>query len=103
MSDDHASDPNRPQVTLDQAVALGKYANFASIAHNFSEVVLDFGRTLPGRKDIPVVARIMMSPFHAKQLLRALEHNLKMYEQNFGPITEPPAGPKASAPPEGTN
>ena len=26
-----------------------------------------------------------MSPFHAKQLLRAINHNLQLYEKNFGP------------------
>jgi hypothetical protein len=81
-----------PRLSVGQEVSLGQYANFVSIAHNYSEVLLDFGRTLPGRNDIPVVARIIMSPFHAKQMLRALSHNVQMYEQQFGEITEPPAG-----------
>ena len=55
---------------------------------------MDFGRTLPGRSDIPVVARVIMSPFQAKQLLRALTHNLQAYEKNFGQIADPPAGPE---------
>ena len=90
MSDEPKTPPQRPQISLDPAVALGRYSNFVSIAHNFSEVVFDFGRTLPGRKDIPIVARLIMSPFQAKQLLRALSHNLSLYEKNFGPISEPP-------------
>ena len=49
---------------------------------------------MPGRQDIPVVARIIMNPFHAKQLVRALNHNLTLYEKNFGPIQEPPAAPQ---------
>jgi len=83
-------------------VALGQYANFVSIAHNISEVLLDFGRTLPGRTDIPVVARVIMHPFQAKQLLRALSHNMQVYEKTYGPIPNPPGAPEG-APDEDTN
>ena len=86
--------PQAPKVTLTPEISLGQYANFVSIAHNFSEVVLDFGRTLPGRGDIPIVSRVIMNPFQAKQLLRALTHNLQLYEKNLGPITDPPTPPK---------
>jgi len=77
-------------MTIGAEVGMGQYSNFVSIAHNYSEVLLDFVRTLPGRDDIPVVARIIMNPFQAKQLLRALTHNVQMYERSFGPISEPP-------------
>jgi len=95
------SEPNKPKppkITIDPEISLGQYANFVSIAHNYAEVLLDFGRTLPGRADIPVVARIIMNPFQAKQLLRALSHNLQMYEKSFGPINEPPRPPEAKEP-----
>jgi hypothetical protein len=95
--------PQGPQLTIKPEVALGQYANFVSIAHNYSEVLLDFGRTLPGRKEIPVVARVIMNPFQAKQLLRALSHNLEMYEKSFGPVPNPPTAPAPpSAPPTET-
>ena len=93
MSDPQPKPPAAPKLTVEKELALGEYANFVSIAHNFSEVLLDFGRTMPGRQDIPVVARIVMTPFHAKQLLRAITHNLQLYEKNFGPIPEPKAAP----------
>ncbi len=96
------SQPNRPKppsVTVPPEVALGEYANFVTIAHNFSEVVLDFGRTIPGRNDIPIVARMVMTPLHARQLLRALTHNLSLYEQTFGKIPDPPK-PAQGNPPE---
>jgi hypothetical protein len=83
---------------MDAEIGLGQYSNFVSIAHNYSEVLLDFGRALPGRNDIPVVARVIMHPFHAKQLQRAISHNLKLYEQSFGPIAEPPTPPNAPSP-----
>ena len=99
MNDTTPKSPKAPRLTMDAETGLGQYSNFVSIAHNFSEVLLDFGRTMPGRQDIPVVARIIMNPFHAKQLMRALNHNLKLYEQNFGPVQEPPA--TAQEPPTG--
>jgi len=82
--------PNAPRLTIDAEIAMGHYSNFVSIAHNFSEILLDFGRTLPGRNDIPVVARIIMNPFQAKQMLRALAHNVQMYEKQYGTIADPP-------------
>lgn len=87
------SPPTGPRMTVKDEIALGQYSNFVSIAHNYAEVLLDFGRTLPGRQDIPVVARIIMNPFQAKQLLRALTHNIQLYEQTFGEIAEPPKPP----------
>ena len=102
MSDDTPQTPKGTRLTLSSEVGLGEYSNFVGIAHNFSEVLLDFGRTVPGREDIPVVARIIMNPFQAKQLLRALTHNVQMYEQNFGPIPDPPADAGEGSP-GGTN
>jgi hypothetical protein len=89
MSDQPNPPVKPPKLTVSPDVAMGQYANFVSIAHNYAEVLMDFGRTLPGRADIPVVSRIIMNPFQAKQLLRALSHNLQMYEKTFGPIHEP--------------
>ena len=103
MSDQPNQPVKPPKLTVAPDVALGQYANFVSIAHNFSELVLDFGRTLPGRGDIPIVSRLIMSPFHAKQLLRALSHNLQAYEKTFGPIGDPPARPEGSPPTDTTN
>ncbi len=89
-----------PTLTISPEVALGHPANFVGIFHSYFEVILDFGRTLPNRTDIPIVTRVTMHPFHAKQLLRALAHNLQQYERQFGTIpdavtpqpTPPPAG-----------
>jgi hypothetical protein len=96
---DGSEEPKGPRLSVSQEISLGQYANFVSIAHNYSEILLDFGRTLPGRNDIPVVAVTLKNPFQAKQMLRALSHNIQMYEQQFGAITEP-AGEVS---PEGTN
>jgi len=84
-------------VVADQ-LALGTYANFASIVHNFAEFIIDFGRIVPGREDVQVVSRVVMSPVHAKQLLRALGENVAIYERNFGEIAQGPTPPQPASP-----
>ncbi len=91
MSDNTPKKPTPPKLTIDAEIGLGHYSNFVSIAHNYSEVLMDFGRTLPGRKDIPVVSRIIMNPFQAKQLLRALEPQHSDVREDFRPDPQPTA------------
>lgn len=81
------------KITVPEELSLGTYANFASIVHNFAEFVIDFGRIVPGREDVRVVARLVMTPVHAKQLLRALTENIAIYEKNFGEIPQGPTQP----------
>lgn len=73
-------------VTIDEATSEGRYVNFANILHNPTEFVLDFGRVVPGRPDVKVLARILTTPYHAKQLARALQQNIEIYERNYGEI-----------------
>jgi hypothetical protein len=82
------------KIVVGDQLALGTYANFASIVHNFAEFIIDFGRIVPGREDVQVVSRVVMTPVHAKQLLRALGENVAIYERNFGEI---PQGPTLAA------
>ena len=72
--------------TIDETTAQGQYVNFANILHNPTEFVLDFGRVVPGRPDVKVLSRILTTPFHAKQLLRALQENVAIYERAYGEI-----------------
>lgn len=94
---------NTPQgqlkIVLSDQQALGTYSNFVSIVHNYAEFVLDFGRMVPGREDVQVVSRVVMSPLHVKQLLRALTENVAIYERSFGPIPDGPTPPPEVARP----
>ena len=74
------------KVTIDEATSEGHYVNFANILHNPTEFVLDFGRMVPGRPDAKIMSRVLMTPYHAKQLLRALQQNIELYERNYGEI-----------------
>ncbi|HSS43908.1 MAG TPA: DUF3467 domain-containing protein [Thermoanaerobaculia bacterium] len=88
------------KVTIDETTAEGHYANFANILHSPTEFVLDFGRVVPGRADVKVVCRVLTTPFHAKQLARALQQNIEIYERNYGEIRAefPPPAPDPTGP-----
>ena len=68
------------------------YSNFAVISHSSSEIIVDFARVLPNTPTARVHARIIMTPMHAKLLLRALQGNLERYEGQFGEIRLPSGG-----------
>ncbi len=84
---DEQQPPNQTiRITLDDNVAQGEYVNFANIIHSPSEFVIDLGRVVPGRGDVKIYSRVIMTPLHAKQLLEALGHNIGLYESKFGEI-----------------
>jgi hypothetical protein len=78
--------PQTIRISLDDQVAQGEYVNFANIIHSQSEFVIDLGRVVPGRTDVKIYSRVILTPLHAKQLLEALGHNLALFEQKFGEI-----------------
>lgn len=77
---------NQLQIELSEEVAQGTYANLAVIAHSSSEFILDFIRVMPGLPKAGVKSRIVLTPEHAKRLMRALQDNINKYENTFGPI-----------------
>ena len=78
--------PQTLRIVLDDAIAQGEYVNFANIIHSTSEFVIDLGRIMPGRTDVKVYSRVIMTPLHAKQFLEALAQNISIYEQKYGEI-----------------
>lgn len=79
----------RIQIQLDDNVADGHYANLVLINHSPAEFVLDFARFVPGSPKARVQTRVLLAPIHAKSLLKALETNLKKYEDQYGEIKVP--------------
>ncbi|NOX90731.1 MAG: DUF3467 domain-containing protein [Calditrichaeota bacterium] len=73
-------------IELGDQEAEGIYSNLVLISHSPAEFVFDFTRILPGKPKAKVYARIVMAPQHAKSLLKALEENIKRYEDQFGEI-----------------
>jgi len=74
------------EIELDENVAQGVYSNMVMISYSPSEFVLDFAKILPGLPKAKVQARVLMTPQHAKLLLKALEENIKQYESKFGEV-----------------
>ncbi len=77
---------NELQIELSDEVAEGTYSNLAVIAHSSSEFVIDFIRIVPGVQKAKVKSRIILTPEHAKRLLKALEDNIEKFEEQNGSI-----------------
>lgn len=78
------SNPKQQQeqinIELDETVAEGIYSNLAIINHSSSEFVLDFVSIMPGIPKAKVKSRIVLTPQHAKRLLRAIGENIHRFE-----------------------
>lgn len=84
---------NQMNIELTEDVASGIYSNLAIITHSPSEFVMDFVQIMPGIPKGKVKSRIIMNPQNAKRFLNALADNVSKFEQNFGSIEDPQAGP----------
>lgn len=79
---------NQLQIELSPEMAEGIYSNLAVINHSPSEFVLDFIQMMPGLPKARVKARVILTPQHAKRLIRAMEENVQRFEASHGAITE---------------
>lgn len=86
MSDNKNPQPQQLNVEISEKEAEGIYSNLAIISHSGAEFVIDFTRLLPGIPKAKVHARIIMTPQHAKLLLRALNENVARFEKGHGMI-----------------
>ena len=89
MAEDKNKD-NKGQINieLDEKVAEGIYSNLAIINHSVSEFVVDFVSIMPGIPKNKVKSRIILTPQHAKRLLKALGENVKRFENSHGEIKD---------------
>mmetsp|Transcript_29482 Transcript_29482/g.96009 ORF Transcript_29482/g.96009 Transcript_29482/m.96009 type:complete len:103 (+) Transcript_29482:863-1171(+) len=75
-------------IELDEAIAEGTYSNLAIINHSATEFVVDFVNIMPGRPKAKVKSRIVLTPQHAKRLMKALGENIHRFEKAHGKIKE---------------
>jgi hypothetical protein len=73
------------QIKASDDLLKGAYANMAQISHGAEEFILDFANMMPPTGQL--VARVIISPSHAKRLVQALSDNIKKYEEKFGTIS----------------
>jgi len=91
---DPKMDQKKVEIKVDESVALGQYANLAAIRHSREEFLFDFAFLFPDGPFGKLVARMIVSPAHAKRFLEALQANVKRYEDAYGTIVPsdlPPA------------
>jgi hypothetical protein len=86
MSAEHPYEKNHIQIQLPDDVANGMYINLVLVNHNENEFVLDAVFVQPQQPKATVRARLITSPKHTKNLLNALEDNIRKYEARFGKI-----------------
>jgi hypothetical protein len=86
-------DTNKPaqvniNIELPEEVAEGIYSNLAIITHSNSEFIIDFIRIMPGVPKAKVKSRILLTPQHAKRLMKALKDNLSKFEATHGTVED---------------
>lgn len=79
---------NQINIELEEAIAEGIYSNLAIINHSNTEFVVDFINIMPGVPKAKVKSRIILTPQHAKRLLKAMADNIHRFESLNGEIKE---------------
>ncbi|MBS1761387.1 MAG: DUF3467 domain-containing protein [Bacteroidetes bacterium] len=75
-------------IEISEEVAEGTYANLAIITHSHAEFVIDFVNVMPGNPKSKVKSRIILTPFHAKRFMKAINENIKKFEATNGVIQD---------------
>jgi len=86
MSDPQAA--NQLNIEISEEMAEGQYANLAIITHSHAEFVLDFVNVMPGTPKSKVKSRVILTPQHAKRLMKALADNIQKFESANGVIKD---------------
>ncbi len=74
------------EIKLADNIPGAEYANMMQVSHTKEEFMMMFANIagVSGR----VVGKIITSPGHLKRIAKALQENLKIYEDKFGEIKE---------------
>ena len=75
-------------IELSEEIAEGSYSNLAIINHSPSEFVVDFIQMMPGVQKAKVKSRVILTPQHAKRLMKALSDNVNKFENQHGEIKD---------------
>ncbi len=88
MSDQNDKKQGQLNIELDEKIAEGTYSNLAIINHSVSDFIIDFVSVMPGAPKAKVKSRIILTPQHAKRLLKALGDNVHRFEKAHGEIKD---------------
>lgn len=84
-------DGGRINIKATDEILKGQYTNNVMVSHTKEEFVFDFMNILP--PGALLVGRIIVSPGHAKRLLKALTEQVGRYESSFGVLEAADAPP----------
>ncbi|HVA93377.1 MAG TPA: DUF3467 domain-containing protein [Candidatus Dormibacteraeota bacterium] len=76
------------QIKADEKELIGQFCNLVMFHHNAEEFTLQFIYVFPNVPQGKLLSSAVVSPAHAKRILRALGENISRYEAQFGPIRE---------------
>ena len=80
------------QISVDDSIKFGTYANFLVVSHSAHEFTLDFCQIVPGQKGekvkAEVVNRIKIAPTMVGKVMRALNTNMTSYEDKYGMVKD---------------
>ncbi len=88
MADEKPTQKGKLNIELSEEMSEGIYSNLAVITHSNSEFVVDFIRVMPGVPKAKVKSRVILTPQHAKRLMKALTENVRKFESQHGPIKD---------------
>jgi Protein of unknown function (DUF3467) len=99
MSEEKKAPEHQISIQMEGQSAVGVYANLMMISHRKEEFVLDFlfvqpQRSTQGQAVANLRSRVITSPEHMKRILKAIEENIRRYEEAFGAIEESTDLPK---------
>jgi hypothetical protein len=80
------TDQKKININFPPEVQGGVYANNMFVTHTKEEFIMDFIMVAPPTGK--VTARVISSPGHMKRILKALQENLRKYEEKFGSLKE---------------
>jgi Protein of unknown function (DUF3467) len=80
--------PNQLNIEISEEISEGEYANLAIITHSHAEFIIDFVNVMPGTPKSKVKSRIILTPFHAKRFMKAMNENVKKFEAANGAIQD---------------
>ena len=85
--DQQSQQPRQIQIRAKDEDLKGVYSNLMMVTHTKEEFCLDFINSF----EPPILtARILVSPAHLKRMIKALDENIKKYEEKFGNIEAAP-------------
>ena len=79
---------NQLNIELKEDMSSGVYSNLVVINYSPSEFVFDFISVMPGLPKAKVKSRIILTPQHAKRLMKALHDNVSKFENQNGSIKD---------------